>query len=321
MTFMQALKLITIPLLLLPLLSATDAHASSTHAPQMQSSETASIGDYVWNDINANGKQDETEPPFPNVTVNLWNDESGDGNPDTELATTTTDENGLYEFTDLDPALTYFVQVERQPHYYFSPMVDEIPETEDSDFDELTGFSDTITLEGGQFDATIDAGLTTPPMLTMAMTANVTEARPGDLIEFTIGYANVGYGNATNVVITYVIPHFTQFVAEANAESWTCEYNELSESTACAYTIDELPPQTFNTEGITLTVQVDEVVPEEIFAIDGMVIISDDGNHGSAPSGGPLEVVFVDLLQPTPETPATEPTVTFLPVMYVPATY
>ena len=34
--------------------------------------QPASIGDFVWNDLNANGVQDSGEPGIANVPVQLW---------------------------------------------------------------------------------------------------------------------------------------------------------------------------------------------------------------------------------------------------------
>jgi len=62
-----------------------------------------SIGDYVWLDSNGNGTQDKGEAPVPGATVTLLD---ADGNV---VATTTTDENGYYSFTDLAPNTDYTV--------------------------------------------------------------------------------------------------------------------------------------------------------------------------------------------------------------------
>ncbi|MDQ0150365.1 SdrD B-like domain-containing protein [Eubacterium multiforme] len=55
-----------------------------------------SIGDYVWNDINWNGKLDEGEHGISGVTVNLYKD----GNL---IHKTKTNENGYYTFNNLMP--------------------------------------------------------------------------------------------------------------------------------------------------------------------------------------------------------------------------
>ena len=67
----------------------------------------ATISGLVYNDLNANGKQDSGELPVPNVTVYLDNDLSGTLTAgDT---TTTSDDSGLYSFTDLVPGKDYAV--------------------------------------------------------------------------------------------------------------------------------------------------------------------------------------------------------------------
>lgn len=266
------------------------------------------LGDYVWNDTNADGVQDETEPPFPNVTIHLWHDDSGNGEPNTRLATTTTNDDGLYEFTELDPTLTYFVEVESPADFYFSPPHEDVPNTADSNLDPVTGFTDSITLNVGQFDATIDAGLTTPPLLRVSKSANVTRAQPTDLIRYTITYANDGAADATGVIIQEIVPPFTQFVADASTDGWTCPNNELTAGSLCTYMIDIVPAASRGEQDITFTVQVDRVVPEEIDYIWNQVVISDDGEHGVAPSAQPVTEVAVEVAHPTATLPTNEPT-------------
>ena len=64
----------------------------------------ASIGDRVWDDVNANGS-DEGEPGIGGATV-ILTDANG-----AEVARTTTDANGIYRFTGLIPG-TYTVTIE-----------------------------------------------------------------------------------------------------------------------------------------------------------------------------------------------------------------
>ena len=72
------------------------------------------IGDYVWQDNDNDGIQDENEPGIPDVTVTLYNDVNGDGDydagTDTEYGSTSTDASGIYSFTGV-PSGTYVVVV------------------------------------------------------------------------------------------------------------------------------------------------------------------------------------------------------------------
>ncbi len=65
------------------------------------------IGNYVWFDENRDGVQGPDEDPIEGVTVNLYADANGDGEPDgTAVATATTDADGNYLFL-ADDAPTY----------------------------------------------------------------------------------------------------------------------------------------------------------------------------------------------------------------------
>ncbi|MFT6106712.1 MAG: hypothetical protein ACJATL_000948 [Rickettsiales bacterium] len=67
--------------------------------------DSTSIGNRVWNDLNANGINDPDEPGIPNVTLVLWGDSNDDGIPDGEnvVGFARTDEEGHYKFSGLKP--------------------------------------------------------------------------------------------------------------------------------------------------------------------------------------------------------------------------
>jgi hypothetical protein len=56
---------------------------------------TGSVSGTVYNDLNGNGVQNPGEPGLPGVTITLRN------NANAVVATTTTDANGNYSFTNL----------------------------------------------------------------------------------------------------------------------------------------------------------------------------------------------------------------------------
>ena len=67
--------------------------------------QPASVGDYVWLDENWDGVQDPGEPGIPNVVIELLDEDAN------VIATTITDLNGKYLFSDLTPG-TYTVRID-----------------------------------------------------------------------------------------------------------------------------------------------------------------------------------------------------------------
>jgi len=63
----------------------------------------ALIGDYVWLDADRDGVQDPDERGIANVTLVLYTDPNGDGDPSdgTVILETVTDHNGMYTYPDL----------------------------------------------------------------------------------------------------------------------------------------------------------------------------------------------------------------------------
>ncbi|MGD1699166.1 SdrD B-like domain-containing protein, partial [Dapis sp. BLCC M229] len=117
--------------------------------------ELSKLGDFVFEDNNANGIQDNGEEGIAGATVNLLADVDGDGViEDGEIVdTTTTDHNGHYEFTVI--AGDYKVQFETPDDFDMaSPANQGSDDAKNSD----GPISDVVTLEPGEYDPTIDAG-------------------------------------------------------------------------------------------------------------------------------------------------------------------
>ncbi len=125
----------------------------------------ASLGDYVWEDLDADGVQDAGEPPIAGVTVKLYKDADGDGvaepggDDGAAIATDTTDASGIYGFDNLDPG-DYFVEFTKPSGFdKASPSTPgAASDPSDSDADETTGLTDVTTLVSGENDPTWDAG-------------------------------------------------------------------------------------------------------------------------------------------------------------------
>ena len=119
----------------------------------------ASLGDYVWDDTNGNGQQDESPAtPHSGVTVNLLD---GSGNPvldaNNNPITDVTDANGKYEFPGLPPG-TYIVEFVPPTGYGFTTP-DQGADASDSDANQTSGRSGPVTLAAGGNNPTVDAGL------------------------------------------------------------------------------------------------------------------------------------------------------------------
>ncbi|PWK77486.1 SdrD B-like protein [Lentzea atacamensis] len=116
------------------------------------------LGDYVWIDVNKDGLQDATDIPVEGVTVKL---NTG--------ATTTTDAQGKYLFSDLpDGTYTVCFDLANLPaavkDYLVTSKDVGSDDAKDSDADPATGCVPAVTLGVSQREnLTLDMGLVSPP--------------------------------------------------------------------------------------------------------------------------------------------------------------
>ncbi|MBP7961504.1 MAG: DUF11 domain-containing protein [Caldilineaceae bacterium] len=156
----------------------------------------ASLGDRVWQDLNANGIQDSGEPNIPGVTVELYN------SANVKIDTTTTNDSGIYSFTGLTPG-QYDVKFV-QPNGYRPTLQNQLSnDAVDSDASPSTGHTGLIiTLISGQNDITWDAGFYMPGAINVVKTANPTTIVSGQLVTYTYVITNGGGLAIQNVTVT-----------------------------------------------------------------------------------------------------------------------
>lgn len=109
------------------------------------------VGGRLWEDLDANGVQDQGEPGLEGVPVTLFTSQ-GD-----QLATSLTDATGLYHFDQL-PLGDYYLSFNPLDGDTFTLMDQGDDDALDSDVDPATGQTEVFTL-GNSEGLTFDAGL------------------------------------------------------------------------------------------------------------------------------------------------------------------
>ncbi|MFP4984079.1 SdrD B-like domain-containing protein [Staphylococcus coagulans] len=113
-----------------------------------EAEKTYKIGDFVWEDINKNGKQDVGEPGIAGVTVIILNDK------EEEVGRTVTDAHGRYVFNHIKNG-RYLVLFETPKGY--EPTIDRAPNvTQDLDSNYISSVvdikdGDNLTIDSGFF--------------------------------------------------------------------------------------------------------------------------------------------------------------------------
>jgi uncharacterized repeat protein (TIGR01451 family) len=168
--------------------------------------EYSAIGDFVWNDLNANGIQDAGEPGLPGVVVQLYRCDNS------FVAATTTGADGSYLFAGLNPAC-YYLQFGTPPG--FVPTLANNG-SDGLDSDAVNGTTGSYTLAAGQQNLTVDAGFTQAATIDLSVTKTVNNTTPpvGATVTFTITVTNaVGMSTATGVTLRDVLPAELAFVS------------------------------------------------------------------------------------------------------------
>ena len=178
--------------------------------------QLAQLGNYVWLDVNQNGKQDVTEQVVPSVTVTLY----VGGQP---IVTTTTDANGIYTFTNLRPGVPYVVGFTAP-----SGMAWTVPNVTGNDVNSDangSGMTAPVVLTSGETNLTLDAGLRPGLVLEkIAITSGPNNTVGKDqVITYTIRITNTTSVAMVSVVVTDPLPSGLEFVAGTSTPAQVSE--------------------------------------------------------------------------------------------------
>ncbi len=120
---------------------------------------SAGLGNFVFEDTNANGEQDAGEQGIAGVEVKLLADTDNDGQVDDVVKTTTTDADGFYEFTGLTQGDYRVMFTQPDGFDSVSPFQAGFDNSLDSDANPDNNLvSNVVTLAPGDFDERLDAG-------------------------------------------------------------------------------------------------------------------------------------------------------------------
>ena len=215
--------------------SQTVTLAAGDHNPTLDlgvSTDTASLGNYVWIDANDNGLQDTNEVGIPGIEVRLITVVDG---VRTLVDTTTTDEDGMYLFDGLeagDYVVHFVVPASYQPSAADSGNDDALDSdgVVDSTFDK-DGVSFTVlatpvvTLPIGTQNLTLDQGVVPgsdePVDLSLTKTAGKIE---NGQMTWSFEVVNNGPGVAEGpiVVTDNLPPSLTYSSATTLPDGWSC---------------------------------------------------------------------------------------------------
>jgi uncharacterized repeat protein (TIGR01451 family) len=168
----------------------------------------------IWRDGNENGLPDTGEAGISTVSVERRFAGADDrfGTMDDDVATTTTDADGRFSFSDLTPG-------RHRLRVLSSTWRPEIGLTADPD-----GIRD------GQTEVTIRAGETAGPLafgygrhdLAIRQQSDANQYETGATVRYRISYGNAGSVEAGQAVLRATVPENSRYDAASSSPDWTC---------------------------------------------------------------------------------------------------
>ncbi|MFN8356783.1 MAG: choice-of-anchor A family protein [Spirosomataceae bacterium] len=237
-----------------------------------------SIGDYVWQDVNMNGLQDNGEPGVKNVKVELYKIESGAlGSP---VKTTFTDADGHYYFYQL-PSGDYKVRFVPSSFPVGTSLTTQNAGNDllDSDAD-ANGYSPLFNINADGIsltkdNPTIDAGLISARYdISLEKFAFKNEYAIGDTLSFKLRVHNEGTLPVTGIQVKDILPAGVAYTVSTTTMG---AYN----SQTGIWNIDKLGVD----EGAFLTIKV-KVLAEGVWYNTAEVIKMNELDYDSTPNNG-----------------------------------
>ncbi|WP_371164502.1 SdrD B-like domain-containing protein [Buchananella felis] len=197
----------------------------------------SALGDFVWDDLNGNGVQDDNEPGVAGVTVTL----TGEDDLGNQVnLTTTTDDQGHYSFPALraSGANGYSVKFAlsdalKARKYEFTGTNAGQDDAKDSDADGA-GVVTGIMVGRNTDVLTIDAGIARPS-IQLVKSADKTVVKAGDVVKYTFTATNNGSTTLSQVKLTDTV--FTN----GNGETITFDAPPVVDAAASTGTVDNMP--------------------------------------------------------------------------------
>ncbi|MEE9494228.1 MAG: SdrD B-like domain-containing protein [Gammaproteobacteria bacterium] len=177
------------------------------HSVDATAAASTELGDFVWDDSNANGIQDSNETGLSNVTIEL---QTCDGS---YLGTTVTNATGGYSFSNLIPG-QYRMKFMLLQNSIFSPEKAAGNYRLDSNVNVVTGLTQCYTMVKDQQRLAIDVGMVPDtstggnPSMTLAISANGNSTvKPGPVlaegaaVNWMYSISNTGGTVLNNVIV------------------------------------------------------------------------------------------------------------------------